>query len=110
MKDIKDKLSRLKELKELDLITNDEYSKKRKALLDSLDQELFTLEEENIDPKVKKTNQFSFGWFIVGFLIPIIALFQYFDWKKNRPEDAESIALGGILGFLINFLIIVSIT
>jgi hypothetical protein len=46
----------------------------------------------------------------VGFLIPIIALFQYFDWKKNRPEDAESIALGGILGFLINFLIIVSIT
>ena len=49
----------------------------------------------------------SFGWAVLGFFIPIVGIILFFAWKKTKPLSAKKAGIGGLIGFIINFFIIV---
>ena len=50
--------------------------------------------------------QGSFGWAVLGFFIPIVGWILYFSWKNTKPGDAKMAGLGGVVGFLINLVLL----
>ncbi len=50
----------------------------------------------------------NIGWAILGFLIPLVGWILYFTWKDKKPGDAKMAGIGGIVGFIVNLLIMFS--
>ncbi len=46
----------------------------------------------------------SFGWAVLGFLIPIVGWVLYFCWKNTKPGNAKMAGIGGIAGFCFNLI------
>lgn len=47
----------------------------------------------------------SFGWAVLGFLIPIVGWILYFCWKNTKPGNAKMAGIGGIVGFCFNLIV-----
>jgi uncharacterized membrane protein YvbJ len=59
--------------------------------------------------KVDATNvvdKNSIGYNILSFIIPIVGLVLYFMFKKETPIKAKGVLTWGIIGFVINLLIL----
>lgn len=46
----------------------------------------------------------SFGWAILGFLIPVLGFILYLVWKRARPNSARRAANGALFGYTFGFL------
>lgn len=46
----------------------------------------------------------SIGWFILGFIIPLVGLILFFVWSQTRPKSAKMSGLGALVGFLCGIL------
>ncbi len=38
----------------------------------------------------------SFGWYLLGFLIPVAGLILYLVWKDNKPKCANRVGKGAL--------------
>ena len=47
----------------------------------------------------------SFGWFILGFLIPIVGLILFIVWSGNKPKCARMSGLGALTSVIIGLVI-----
>lgn len=65
--------------------------------------------QNNIPNPVPNTYQVydsgSFGWAILGFIIPLVGFILYFCWRANKPKCAEKALWGGVVGFCINLIL-----
>lgn len=50
----------------------------------------------------------SIGWGILGFLIPIVGWILFFVWKNTKPQSAKVAGIGGVIGFVVNFIILMT--
>lgn len=48
------------------------------------------------------------GWIILALLLPIVGFILYFVWKSNYPKKASHILVAAIIGFVVNFIILMS--
>lgn len=48
----------------------------------------------------------SFGWAVLGFLIPIVGLILFLVWRNTKPKSAKMAGIGAIVGFCINILLL----
>ena len=48
----------------------------------------------------------SIGWTVLGFFIPIVGFILYFVWKNNKPCCAKMSLIGGVIGFILNCILI----
>lgn len=58
----------------------------------------------NQNQNVQSNDSGSFGWAVLGFLIPIVGWILYFVWKNQKPNSAKMAGIGGIVGFLVSFI------
>lgn len=50
----------------------------------------------------------SIGWWILGFLIPIIGLILYLVWKDDKPVSAKQAGQGALVSVLLGVVIIIT--
>lgn len=71
--------------------------------------------------QLEKSKSLDIGFFIVGFLIPILGLIVFLLYEKKEPKKAKSAVKGALIGFvakialvflsvLVSFVITFSIT
>lgn len=48
----------------------------------------------------------SFGWAILGFLVPVVGWILYFVWMHDYPKKAKYCGIAGIVGFLFNLWLV----
>lgn len=44
----------------------------------------------------------SFGFAILGFLIPLVGLILYLVWKDTTPQKAKSCGKGALIGVIVS--------
>ena len=47
----------------------------------------------------------SFGWGLLGFLIPLVGLILYVVWESKRPLRAKSVGKGALIRFILNVIV-----
>ncbi len=47
------------------------------------------------------------GWFLLGFLIPLIGLILYLVWKDEKPYTASSVGKGALISVIISVVLAV---
>ncbi len=47
----------------------------------------------------------SFGWALLGFLIPIVGLILYLVWKDSKPKCAKRAGKGALASFIVNVVV-----
>ena len=47
----------------------------------------------------------SFGWFILGFLIPLAGLILWIVWLHDKPKSAKMAGLGALISFIFGIII-----
>ncbi|HNZ49894.1 MAG TPA: zinc-ribbon domain-containing protein [Bacilli bacterium] len=47
----------------------------------------------------------SVGYAILSFLIPLVGLILFLNWKNNFPRRAKSCGIAALIGFIINFVV-----
>ena len=57
-------------------------------------------------PQANSADSGSFGWAILGFLIPLVGFIMYFLWKDTKPNSAKMAGVGGLVGMIINIILI----
>ena len=62
---------------------------------------------DNYSPakKTSEDDSSSFGYAILGFLIPLVGLILYFVWKDSMPLRAKSVGKGALVGFITGVVI-----
>lgn len=55
---------------------------------------------------VLEKDESSFGWALLGFLIPMLGLFFYLSWKDTMPLRARSIGKGALIGVIAYVLFV----
>lgn len=48
-----------------------------------------------------KDDEGSIGWYILGFLIPIVGLVLYLIWKDEKPITAKQLGIGALISVCI---------
>ena len=43
----------------------------------------------------------SFGWGLLGFLIPMVGLILFLVWKNDKPRSAKSAGIGALVSVII---------
>lgn len=43
----------------------------------------------------------NFGWFCLGFCIPLAGLILFLVWNKERPNDAKTAGIGALVSVLL---------
>ena len=46
----------------------------------------------------------SFGWAVLGFLIPIVGLILFLVWKDTKPLSAKQAGMGALVGVVLSVL------
>lgn len=63
------------------------------------------------DPNADVNDSGSFGWAVLGFLVPIVGLVLFLTWKNTKPKCAKKAGIGAlvsvIIGVLFNVLAII---
>lgn len=47
----------------------------------------------------------SFGWAILGFMIPIVGLILWLAWNSDRPQSAKMAGLGALVSVVLGIVI-----
>ncbi len=47
----------------------------------------------------------SFGWGLLGFLVPIVGLILYLVWKDNKPKCAKRAGKGALACVIVNVVV-----
>ncbi len=55
---------------------------------------------------VQEKDESSFGWALLGFLIPMLGLIFYLSWKDTMPLRARSIGKGALIGVIAYVLFV----
>ncbi len=55
----------------------------------------------------KEEDRSSFGWAVVGFLIPIAGLILYLVWKDDTPLKAKSVGRGALTKVIVGTIFII---
>lgn len=56
---------------------------------------------------VRVVDNVSIGYAILGFFIPIVGFVLFFAWKKQRPKTAKTLLIAGIIGFIVNVILLI---
>ncbi len=51
-------------------------------------------------------NGIQFGWVVLGFFIPIVGWILWYFWNDTKPETAKAAGIAGIIGFILNIILI----
>ena len=51
----------------------------------------------------------SFGWFILGFFIPLVGLILFLVWIGNKPKSAKMAGLGALVNVILTVIFYVAI-
>lgn len=51
----------------------------------------------------------GWGWFFLGFWVPLCGLILYGTWISSRPNDAKKAGLGALIGTFIALLLVVKV-
>ncbi len=51
----------------------------------------------------------SFGWFILGFFIPLVGLILFLVWIGNKPKSAKMAGLGALINVILTVIFYVFI-
>ena len=112
-------LREYKQLLDDNIITQEEFEKKRDQLLNeqdglvkepSGDSKTEVLKQDAAKPasQVQSTQQSvasdsssSTGWAVLGFLIPLVGLILYLVWNTSRPADAKAAGKGALIGTIV---------
>ncbi len=49
----------------------------------------------------------SFGWAILGFLIPIVGLILFAAWHTEKPLCAKKAGIGALVSFIISTILFI---
>lgn len=62
------------------------------------------------DPK-KEIEENTFGWGLLGFLIPLVGLILFLVWKTEKPKASKSAGIGALIGSagVVLFVVIIII-
>ncbi|MGN1382017.1 MAG: hypothetical protein ACI4W2_04290 [Eubacterium sp.] len=107
------RLSDLKKLLDLDIITQDEYNTEKEKLMKMLGNEAGTeipAQPRHIvvqAPESKNTaeKEPNIGWGVLGFFIPIVGLILFIVWSNTRPGDSKYAGVGALIGFILSIFI-----
>ena len=47
----------------------------------------------------------SFGYWLLGFFIPLIGLILFFVWKNEQPNNAKRALWGALVSMIASFVI-----
>ncbi len=52
-------------------------------------------------------DQKSFGWGLLGFLVPILGLILWLLWKDETPKKAKSVGVGALISAITSAIFLV---
>ncbi len=52
----------------------------------------------------------SWGWIVLGILIPLVGLILFLVWRKDKPTSAKASGIGAIIGVVLNIIATVVVT
>lgn len=107
------RLSDLKKLLDLNIITQDEFNAEKEKIMEMLGNEKSTEVPAQGRPTVvhasenKNTEEAeaNIGWLILGLFIPIVGLILFIVWSNTRPGDSKYAGIGALVGFIISIFI-----
>ncbi len=56
----------------------------------------------HLNTNPEKVDRGNFGWWLLGFLVPIVGLILWLIWRSDTPLKAKSIGIGALVGALIS--------
>lgn len=74
--------------------------------MNDCDRDIYQQQQPNID------DSGSFGWFILGFIIPLVGLILFLVWTPEKPKSAKMAMLGFVIGtifYIILYIILMII-
>lgn len=65
----------------------------------------------NVGSRIKQNSadSGSFGWAVLGFLIPLVGLVLFLVWRRDRPLSANSSGIGALVSVISNVVFWISI-
>ncbi len=60
---------------------------------------------DNAAPVIPQEDKFNWGFFVLGFLIPIVGLILFFIYSGRMPKKAKGGLIGGVVGMIFWFLL-----
>jgi|AntRauTorckE6833_2_1112554.scaffolds.fasta_scaffold52311_2 uncharacterized membrane protein YvbJ len=69
---------------------------------DRFEQNISRSNQQNFQPTPPEEN--TFGWAVLGFLIPVVGLVLYLVWQTERPQVAKSAGTGALTSVVISIL------
>lgn len=51
----------------------------------------------------------SFGWGVLGFLIPLAGLVIFLVWNNEKPKSAKSAGLGALIRVILSIILVIVI-
>ena len=67
----------------------------------------FQVQEVISRPAVNPNDKKSFGFWLLGFLMPFVGLVLYIAWKGDRPKRAKSVGTGALVQTVISIVLAV---
>ncbi|KFI62982.1 hypothetical protein [Bifidobacterium cuniculi] len=59
---------------------------------------------QQYQPYPSQNDSGSFGWAVLGFLIPIVGLVLFLVWHTTKPKCAKMAGIGALVGFCLNLV------
>ncbi|MBR2406981.1 MAG: zinc-ribbon domain-containing protein [Clostridia bacterium] len=56
-------------------------------------------------PKAHPNDSGSWGWFFLGFFIPLVGLILFLIWKDEKPLSAKRAGIGALTGVIANIVL-----
>lgn len=54
-----------------------------------------------------KIDNASIGWFILGFLVPLVGLILFLLWEEEKPLTAKKVGLGALVSAIIQIILVI---
>ena len=91
-----------KKMLDEEIITPEEFEKKKYELLNQPEVETNTSVNQatSVSHNVVEETNPSMGWGILGALIPIVGLILFLVWNNTKPKSAKYAGIGGLIGFI----------
>ncbi|MEE1295276.1 MAG: hypothetical protein UHD09_00115 [Bifidobacterium sp.] len=61
-------------------------------------------------PYTNPNDSGSFGWAVLGFLIPLVGLILFLVWHRTKPKCAKMAGIGALVGFCLNLVLLSGMT
>ena len=93
--DLTTELTKLKELLDRGIITQEEFNTKKAQLLSA--PVLTPAQQAAAD-----SDTGSAGWAVLGFFFPLVGLILYLVWKDSKPLSAKQAGKGALIGVIVS--------